>query len=230
MQILVSVHTVEEAAQVIAAGVTLLDLKDPSQGALAVLPIEVSQDIVRFARAQSDALTISATVGDTYPGEALLQRMVSERVSLGIDILKFPVEIWHLRTQPWLETCHRHDVRCVAVFSPERLKKSDWRVDIEHCKTMGYQGIMLDTQNKQFSLFDSVHYGTLYDFVQSSKKQAFFVGLAGGLQLSHLETVYGSGADFIGLRGGLCLSAQRQNALDATRLQSLAAALQPTSV
>lgn len=230
MQVLVSVHTVDEAAQVIAAGVTLLDLKDPTQGALSALPINVSKDIVRFARRQSSHLTISATVGDAYPGEALLQAMVSERLALGIDILKFPAEVWHLQKQPWLADSRRGGARCVAVFSPERLQSADWLLDIHHCQTMGYQGVMLDTQNKHFSLFESVVHATLYAFVQSAKQMGFFVGIAGGLQLSDMAAVDALEADFIGLRGGLCHASKRMNALDSQRLQALAACLHPESV
>lgn len=225
MQVLVSVHTVDEAAQVLAAGVSLIDLKDPRHGALAALSLSVSADIVQFIHAQLQGrhgrVTISATVGDAYPGEQALLALVAQRVSLGLDILKFPEVIWSRETQPWLTQCQQAKVSCVAVMTPERLHGADWRADITHCHAMGYQGVMLDTQHKQQSLLAAVNPSLLNAFVQAANQTGMFAGLAGGMQLTDIPEIHATSAAFIGFRGGLSQSGNRALTLDPSRLQKL---------
>lgn len=223
MQVLVSVTTIAEAAAVLAAGVTLLDLKYPQQGPLAALPMPMSTEIVQFLRQQSQAtVTVSATVGDVYPGESTLLTIVTERLALGVDILKFPVEVWQLPVQPWMILCEDAGVRCVAVLTPQRLLSADWRQDITHCHRLGYAGVMLDTEDKQIPLLSAVNQDDLQAFVLTARETGMLVGLAGGMQLSDLSRVEPLAADFVGFRGGLCQSGLRGAVLDSARIQLLA--------
>ena len=60
-QLLISVTSLDEAQMALENGADIIDLKDPSAGALGALPVELITSIVSFVNKQK--LT-SATIGD----------------------------------------------------------------------------------------------------------------------------------------------------------------------
>lgn len=64
IRLLVSARDRAEALAAAAAGVDLIDLKEPADGALGGLPTAVVRDIVTALRAAGHAQPISATIGD----------------------------------------------------------------------------------------------------------------------------------------------------------------------
>lgn len=229
MQVLVSVRTVAEAELVLDAGVQLLDLKDPRHGALAMLDDDRTAQIVAFARAytasrpHAQTVCISATVGDVHPGHAALQRLMAYRIQLGVDVLKFPASIWAESDHGWLKHCDHHQVKCIAVMTPAEMQSADWQQQIQQCADKGYQGVMLDTQDKFTPLLKALSSAQVHAFVREAKRLQLMVGLAGGMQLDNIQTVQNTGATFIGFRGGLCQNAAREQALDRQRLATISA-------
>ncbi|MBU0772374.1 MAG: hypothetical protein KKE66_13230, partial [Gammaproteobacteria bacterium] len=70
IRMLASVRDLEEARIVLDAGVDLIDLKQPADGALGALPVDVIRDVVAFVAGRT--LT-SATAGNIEPDAAAVQ-------------------------------------------------------------------------------------------------------------------------------------------------------------
>ena len=89
---LVSVRNVEEALLVAQAGVMLIDLKEPRDGALGGLPPATVKQVVEALRAQGFAGEISATIGDhaaTALGE--ISSRIDALAATGVDVVKVGV-------------------------------------------------------------------------------------------------------------------------------------------
>ena len=58
---LASVSNLDEAKIVLEENVDIIDLKDPSQGALGAVTTKIAQEVVEFVSSQ---FLVSATIGD----------------------------------------------------------------------------------------------------------------------------------------------------------------------
>ena len=87
-ELLISVKNVDEALLALGAGADIIDLKDPSVGALGALDLSQTERIVQ---AINGCGYVSATVGE---GHATLNELMTDihaRARLGVDIIKIAV-------------------------------------------------------------------------------------------------------------------------------------------
>ncbi|MBX9706005.1 MAG: (5-formylfuran-3-yl)methyl phosphate synthase, partial [Gammaproteobacteria bacterium] len=89
-QLLISVTTIEEAQIALENDADIIDLKEPSLGALGALPIETIQAIVTYVKntKNADAKLTSATIGDLPMQPELLLAHVTQLATTGVDIIK----------------------------------------------------------------------------------------------------------------------------------------------
>ena len=87
-KLLISVKNVEEAMLALAADVDMIDLKEPSVGALGALDLNISRQIVQLV---SGRKLISATVGEEHRSMHALILDIQERAAIGVDIIKIAV-------------------------------------------------------------------------------------------------------------------------------------------
>ena len=225
MRLLVSVNSVSEASQVLSAGVDLLDLKDTSYGALAMLDIGVSQEILRAVQHHrilhpASTVTVSATIGDECTSGVQLKQRMDARLEAGVDIIKLPATIWldpglQLTLQQFLD----HQASLIAVFSPAELSEySCVNKKLADLSAKGYFGVMVDTIDKNIPVTGQVSPQTLEAFIQLAQTFELYVGLAGGLQVSDLTSLSALRPNYIGFRSGLCEKQQRKNSLSASLL------------
>ena len=155
MRVLVSVNSVQEAQLVLTSGVTLIDLKDTTHGALAALPLEISKDIIatidayRLQHADSQ-VTVSGTVGDDCEDAAQLHALIASRVQAGVEIIKLPEALWdHTQFAAVIAAFVQQGVRFVAVFKPESLRQPvPLAQRLAALVAQGYVGVMVDTVDK----------------------------------------------------------------------------------
>lgn len=229
MQVLVSVNSVAEAQLVLSAGVSLIDLKDTSHGALAALDLDVSKaivDTVNAYRQQSAAtgIIISATVGDHCTSVADLIQLIESRLNLGVEVIKLPETIWEDPDyQPTIAAFLEQGIRLIAVLTPASLSEARMAGRVQSLAQQGYWGVMVDTTLKSSPLTEMVSLSALANFVHAAKTAQLFVGLAGGLSLSHVEPLAALGADYVGYRSGLCVDGQRAQGLLTSKVQQLVA-------
>ena len=228
-QLLVSVKNVSEALLALRAGADVIDMKDPSVGALGALSTSEITTIVSALRKQNPQVCISATIGDTHENVDAMQQAIMQTASLGVDIVKFPLN------------GHTHDLKALLGIStllsvetemakPLTSKRvilfgvlfADIVLDldlIEAAAEAGLAGVMLDTQYKTQDLLCHANHATLLNFVNRCKRNDLKSGLAGSLQVQYIDNLVTLDPSYMGFRGGLCSHLNRNGDLDVNKLE-----------
>lgn len=231
-QLLISVTSLDEAQIALQNGADIIDLKDPEQGALGALALEVVVEIVTFVNAKgaSERKTISATIGDLPMAPALLLQHVMALSETKVDIIKigFFADTGALLTdyQPCLDmlkTVSSSGVRLIAVLFVEYDYPANLVMAI---KNAGFYGVMFDTVGKNGATFlDYYSTDAMQAIAQDVQAQGLLFGLAGSLNLQHVALVKSIAPDYIGFRGGVCINNQRRLALSADKIKLIRAVI-----
>ncbi|MFT3666132.1 (5-formylfuran-3-yl)methyl phosphate synthase [Piscinibacter sp.] len=223
VRLLVSVRSVAEALLAARGGADFIDLKEPARGALGGLPEDTLRAIVPALRAHGHAQPVSATIGDLAPGEqAEILARVRRVAACGVDIVKVGIERGP-GAGALLRALARSGTPLVPVFIADR--GLDERA-VALALGLGFAGVMLDTADKRGgSLFDALPAAAIARFVATARAAGVMVGLAGALRREQAGRIAALAPDFAGFRGAVCAGGERGAALDAGRLQTLAAAM-----
>ncbi len=217
MKLLISPTNEKEAAEAIAAGADIIDVKNPKEGAMgANYPWVIKQ--IRSITPRN--IEVSCTLGEVpnLPGSISLAALGA--ASLGVDYIK--VGLYGLKT-PSEAVCLLHNVQRAAKECNSKIKVvaagyADARrigaidplriPEIAHKAQVGVA--MLDTATKDGkNLFDYLTVERLKKFVNSAHDFGLEAALAGSLRKQDLPVVYGLGADIAGLRGAACTNSDR---------------------
>jgi (5-formylfuran-3-yl)methyl phosphate synthase len=217
MQLLVSVKNVEEALLALASGADIVDLKDPSVGALAALDMPTSIAIVAAINSRAPSQIISTTVGENHADLTTLIVAIQQRAALGELIVKIAVSALFYGAQFLVEMrkLSKSGIKIVAVFFANE------RVDLTLLpilKQAGFYGAMLDTSNKQHNLLQMQTKDDLYLFTHFCHQHHLKSGLAGSLQTQYIDSLAEFGATYIGFRGGVCDNFERKSDLSSTKI------------
>lgn len=217
-RMLASVTSVEEARIALDAGVDIIDLKDPSQGALGALPLKVIEDIVQ---AIDGRRPVSATIGDLPMHPAIIMQRAETVAAAGVDIVKigFFGSAHHLDCVRAVSPLAMRGQRVVAVLFADEAPDLSLLPDLA---TAGFHGVMLDTAHKNGKrLPDHISAEELRRFVRQAKSLKLFTGLAGSLHESDISLLLPVAPDYLGFRGALCDQSNRTRALDGSRIRYL---------
>jgi uncharacterized protein (UPF0264 family) len=220
MRLLVSVRSVEEALLVAAAGVDLIDLKEPRSGALGALPPATLRAIVAALREGGFVQPVSATVGDLPMDDvAPLLAQVAAVAACGVDWVKVGID----PRQPGAAAVLDALAACPQPVVPVLLADGGLPEPLVASACARFPLLMADTFDKRGgSLFERVDESALSRLVAQARAHGRQVGLAGSLRIDQFDRLQRLGPDFAGFRGAVCVGA-RGNALDATRLRALVA-------
>ena len=222
--LLASVADLAEMRAAIEGGADIVDLKQPSFGALGAWSVEALQAAVMLWNAcgpQRPAL--SATAGDQPMVPALLAEACAGVAATGVPIVKAG-----LFRSP-------HAASCIEALAPLAARThlvgvlfADQQPDFQlvgRAAAAGFYGIMLDTADKKAGpLTAHLDALTLGQFVEEARRHGLITGLAGSLALEHIPMLGGIGADYLGFRGALCTGG-RTGRLDPLRLAQARALL-----
>jgi len=224
-RLLVSVSSLEEAVMVLDKGVSIIDLKHPAKGALGALEPEVARVIASKIRASGSARVITTTIGDLPMQPDLLHKAVAELADIDVDVIK--IGFFEVKNEPLqvydacLEALKKKTslgLKLVAVLFAEFTYPPKL---MGMLKNAGFYGVMLDTAYKTKSnLLDYMPHQNLQQFVTNAKSNGLQSGLAGSLKLEHISELKQFSPHYIGLRGGLCESDARVNALSANKVEA----------
>ncbi len=216
-QLLISVKNVQEASIALAAGVDIIDLKDPNVGALGALDLEVTKQIVRLV---NGGKLVSATVGELHTSVDELVHDIQTRADVGVNIIKIAVSSLFQAPDFYekLFILTKSGLKIVAVFFADELP--DFTI-LPVLKQVGFYGAMMDTKNKQQDLLQVQNQQSLHLFTQQCHHYQLTSGLAGSLQPQHIDLLLNVNATFIGFRGGVCDNSQRKSALNDTKLNEV---------
>lgn len=231
---LVSVRDLEEACLAAAAGVALVDLKEPADGALGGLAPPRIEAIVATLRRIAPATPVSATIGD-WPAEALeaIEAQVRRVAACGVDAVKVGV-VPGPAAPALLERLARlaaEGLPLVPVLLADAgLPEELWQRSLD----AGFTALMLDTADKSAgSLLEWVDADRLHQLLAAARRRGLCTGLAGALRQEDLPLLRQLQPDFAGFRSAVC-AGDRRGRLEVQRLhallQSLGAAPAPAAI
>lgn len=215
---LASVTSLSEARIALAAGVDIIDLKAPAQGALGALPVATVREVVA---ALNGACPVSATIGD-QPLEPLpVLASVQQMADAGVDYIKIGFFAGGNRnaTLDALATPASGGVKMIAVLFADRQPDLD---SLEAVAKAGFVGVMLDTQDKRSgSLLNCCRPDFLSAFVNTARGFGLLCGLAGSLTKNDIPVLLPLAPDYLGFRGALCFERQRTRQLDEAAVREI---------
>lgn len=228
---LASVNSLQEAKLALDAEVDIIDLKQPSKGALGALEIDLIKTIVTDI---DRARPVSATIGDLPMQPDSIFNAVDAMVHTGVDYVKigfFPDGDWlatlqklHSYTDIWQQ---RHAGLIAVLFA-------DTQPDLTILSTLknsGFKGVMLDTMNKQKgSLTQVMAPITIAQFVNLARQQQLLCGLAGSLKADDIAKLMPLHPDYLGFRGALCQQHDRTAQLSQSAVIKIKRAMHPATV
>jgi uncharacterized protein (UPF0264 family) len=216
-RVLASVANLDEACQAYSEGADIIDLKNPSAGALGALPLSVISTIT----AKLSGMTpLSATIGDIPMNPDAIVTAVKAVAATGVDYVKigfFPDGDWSAVLQ-CLQSQVAPGTQMIAVLFADQSPSLKWLSKIAQC---GFAGAMLDTANKDIgSLLQVCEVSFLADFVATCRASSLVCGLAGSLRLDDIPELLILNPDYLGFRGALC-HLDRRSALNPLALASV---------
>jgi uncharacterized protein (UPF0264 family) len=216
-QLLISVTSVEEAKLALPYA-DIIDLKDPSQGALGALPLKTIKEVVKFVGHQK---LVSATIGDLPMDATQIFNAVQAMQATQVDFIKigfFEAE----NIQACLDALAplvKNNVKLIAVLFAEKKYSADL---IKKICAAGFVGVMLDTAIKNGrTLFDYYSTQALAEFCRAVRTKHMKIGLAGSLNSTHLEAIKQLNPSYMGFRGGVCESQNRTFSLSEEKIKAL---------
>jgi dihydroneopterin aldolase len=220
-RLLASVTDCPEAETAIAAGADIIDLKDPSRGALGALPLDAIRSIVQQVAGRRP---VSATIGDLPSDPGLMTDAIRATAATRVDYVK----VGFFTTEN-LGDCQRAIAPLSRGRSVVAVLFADLSPPLEDLAGFagaGFAGVMLDTADKsRGGLTAHASLGDLRAFVDQARALGLLCGLAGALRIDDIPALLGLAPDYLGFRGALCRSDQRQERVDPLRLLAVRRAI-----
>jgi uncharacterized protein (UPF0264 family) len=222
--LLASVATVDEMEVVRTGGAAIVDLKEPSAGALgAWRTAALEAAVARWRGWPSPSPLLSATIGDQPMTPSVVAAAAERVAAAGVPMVKlgmFPGGD-PLRC---LEALAPLAARCdlIAVFFGDA--EPDFGL-LPAIAEAGFHGAMIDTADKSAGgLRRHMTDAALAAFVTRSRERGLLVGLAGSLKIEDVGPLAALNPDYLGFRGALCAGG-RTGRIDARAVAALATAL-----
>jgi uncharacterized protein (UPF0264 family) len=225
MHLLVSVVDAGEARVAAAAGADVIDVKDPSRGALGA----AAPHVVRAVReATPPHLPVSVALGDGPFAPAAAATLAGAAAASGAVFVKLGLRA----TSPAAASA---SLRAARGSLPEGVRLvaagfADFdRAGAPHPRDLpalaaaaGARGCLLDTAVKDGrGLFHWLGEAELTAFVASCRAQGLLSALAGSLRVEDLARLVPVGPDLVGVRGAACVGDRVSGRVDAERVRAL---------
>ncbi len=219
---LASVRSLDEALVALEGGADLIDLKEPSRGALGALDHAAVRICVQ---AIGGRRPVSATIGDLPSMDPqLMAAAVARMADTGVDYIKIG-----FFTRPRALDCAialsklTNRARLIGVMFAD--EPYDLAL-VDELTRNGFAGAMLDTAHKTGkTLLDWRTANELEEFVIRSRNCRLLTGLAGSLRQEDVPTLLAIGPDYLGFRGALCRNCERGQILDQEAFAAIRAAI-----
>jgi (5-formylfuran-3-yl)methyl phosphate synthase len=207
---LASVTGPAEAELALATGADILDLKDPSAGALGGLPAQIVRETVATIAARRQT---SAVTGELPMVPETLRDAAEAMAECGVDYVKigmFPSDRAREVIGTLEETARR--AKLVAVLFADLTP--DFAL-VDACADAGFAGAMLDTARKGSGrLIDHLDFFSLENFIARCHARDLIAGLAGSLEAPDVPRLLPLSPDLLGFRSALCRAGDRKSELD----------------
>lgn len=220
---LASIQSLDEAHFLANCLPDILDMKQPSSGALGALPVEDVRLIVDWLDGRCLS---SATIGDLPMQAEHINPALMRMADTGVDYVKlglFGGEQQSSCLQQLQPVIQALNVPVIAVIFADLTSELDW---VEQVSSVGFAGIMVDTANKTGrSLLDCWSVELLAEFVQRAKAKQLLCGLAGALRTEDIPQLATLQPDYLGFRSALCPDRERRNTLSVELAKNIHSSL-----
>ena len=217
VKILGSIKNIEEASIIDNYNFDIIDIKNIDDGALGYVGDEKIKSITKKILNKR----LSVTAGNQiHPNTENMETKLKLLNSLGIDYIKigiFDME-YTKEHELFLEKTSAFNIQKVGVLF------ADHKLDISTIKSVckiKYDGLMVDTIDKSNKCtLDILNNDLITKFIRECHKSNKFCGISGSMTYENIEYAMNFKPDFIGYRGALCSSSNRNN-LQGSRCKSI---------
>ena len=230
--LLVSVRNAAEAQLAFATGVDVIDIKEPSNGSLG-MPSQAT--ITSILRVVPDEQVLSLAIGELCQlDEAIAQGIVQLIVeSKRIRFLKIglsnmlDVPDWKTRWAYALKQLSGSTIPVAVVYADQTSAQSPTAMEIiQTGNRLNCGAVLIDTFDKSIgNLFSHLSVHELTKLRMTAHQLGMRFVLAGSLNESALDSALRTGADYIGVRGAVCRSGEREESLCQLAIKDLSRSL-----
>lgn len=233
-RLLVSVRNVTEARAAIVGGADVIDVKEPTAGALGRATTSVMQDIAGVV-ATSPGMPCSVALGELLDIQTESKPIVIPEsvrwVKVGLSGCAQAPD-WPRR---WTDLRQRMNRNvgwiAVAYADAEAAQSPPLSVVLDAAVSTGCAGLLVDTFTKSAgSLLDYCALDELQDLIASAQQAGLIVALAGRVQMADLPALVALRPDLIAVRSAVCRYTDRLAAVDVDAVRAFRNAMHPASV
>lgn len=222
--LLVSVRNADEAAVALAAGVDVIDVKEPLRGSLGAAAAETIQSVIELV---GDRAMVSAACGELVDWNPSAS---TNSVSLlhGLSLAKIALARcddmldWKRRWQDWTTTLPAGTKPVGVVYADRAIARSPaWQEIVALAGEVRSPYVLVDTFDKSAgTLFDHWTAGTLRGFAAETRAAGIGFVLAGSLRGDEIRHARDFEPDFVAVRGAACRGG-RTGAIDAAAIHQI---------
>ena len=219
---LASIKNIDEAKKISNAKIDIVDLKNVDDGALGF----VGLDIINKAKQTLQNHKISVTLGNNMnPNNPETVSILSKIINQKIEYIKIGLfdKTMIDEHKLLLEKFSFTQTKPICVLFADKTFDLDIMRDLIN---MGYQGIMIDTVNKDSkSMTEILKPSEIKKFISINKKNKTLCGLSGSLKISDINNLKRYDPDFLGFRGQLCSNHTDRSEIDINLLKQVSLAI-----
>ncbi len=223
---LASIKNIDEAKKISNAKIDIVDLKNVDDGALGF----VGLDIINKAKQTLQNHKISVTLGNNRnPNNPETVSILSKIINQKIEYIKIGLfdKTMIDEHKLLLEKFSFTQTKPICVLFADKTFDLDIMRDLIN---MGYQGIMIDTVNKDSkSMTEILKPSEIKKFISINKKNKTLCGLSGSLKISDINNLKRYNPDFLGFRGQLCSNHTDRSEIDINLLKQVSLAINSSS-
>ena len=208
--LLVSVRDVEEATEVLRAGVDVVDVKEPADGSLGAASPQVWQQVVDQL---AGSVPVSLALGELRD-EELGQRLAgipagTAYVKIGLAGCQHEAG-WRNRWREALEKMPAGTSPVAVVYADRERARSPLPAEIlEAAGDLGCAAVLVDTFDKQAgTLLDHWPPARLWEHARRVRQRGMRVVLAGSLDEAAIRLLATPAIDLLAVRGAACRGAR----------------------
>jgi uncharacterized protein (UPF0264 family) len=219
--LLVSVRSADEVAAALAGGADLIDVKEPTKGALGPAEAEVVASVIDAVKGK---VPVSAALGEWSPNAMTEAHWHME---LKLNYVKWGLANY-APTPGWgedlLDTRRELPVGmemvAVAYADWERAKSVPPVELAKFAKRFRFKAFLLDTCVKDSkTLLDFMKPDEIQELVESLQRVYTTVAIGGSLRPEHLKPLKNVTPDFYAVRSSVCAAGKREGVIDEARVK-----------
>ncbi len=229
LRLLVSVRDVDESRAALEGGADIIDVKEPSRGALGMADASVLHDVAQAVQALSPGTLVTAALGELREWldgcRPKLPKQGFSYFKLGLAGVGSDdrwIDRW-LRVRSEIDRRSRLSCGWIAVAYADADAAGAPGLErvVDAAEGTGCRGVLIDTYDKdQGGLFDHSRFDTLLALCRRVRGAGLTMALAGRLNGTHLPRLLALSPDVVAIRSAACLEGSRAATICSERVAS----------